>query len=81
MAYDNNRQVYAVGSQSHVTLLDQRALRTALDIESVQKGLGEYYPPVLLAGLILFQKLPITHNVFVCKLASYPGPEVGHVSS
>lgn len=39
MTYDPAKQVYAVGSQSHVTLMD-RDLKPVFNIESLQKGYG-----------------------------------------
>ena len=41
MAYDNTKQVYAVGSQSNVTLMD-RDLKPVLNIEARRKGCGRY---------------------------------------
>lgn len=40
MTYDPAKQVYAVGSQSHVTLMD-RDLKPVFNIESLQKGHGK----------------------------------------
>ncbi|XP_067939753.1 DDB1- and CUL4-associated factor 12-B-like [Watersipora subatra] len=39
LAYDYSKQVYAVGSQSHVTLMD-RDLKPVLNIEALKKGCG-----------------------------------------
>lgn len=41
MTYDPNKQVYAVGSQSHVSLMD-RDLKPVFNIESIHKGYGMF---------------------------------------
>lgn len=40
IAYDPQRRVYAVGSQSHVSIIDSRSLRHTMSVESKQKGSG-----------------------------------------
>ena len=47
MAVCHDKGLYAIGSQSHVTLLDSRAPKHVGCINSKQRGCGEYKHRVL----------------------------------
>lgn len=72
LAINKDRSLYAVGSQSHVTLFDPRAMNISTVIQSEHRGCGklESLDPcttVLFCTVLWYRRKPLEIYVFTAK--------------